>query len=230
QHIYSSWPDGKHLVIWEPVGFGGFGHVFKARHKDWGFDVAIKIPHRYINLSILYLYLPGTKQMFAKSLCEEVNHMQKASCQFYMRRGSVQSLMSKLSGPQPWPLVFRLAHQVAQGMNFLHTMNLMHHDLKPSNVLLNDDLNAKVIADFGLSRVSTSVSNSNGGTKAEIGGSYKYMPPEAFETSYKPVRAFDRYSYGILLWSIVTGKEPYPSMCILFYCPSFFLDLKSVIH
>lgn len=108
-----------------------------------------------------------------KALCEEVNHMQKASCQFvlrvygdylgslpfgptttmrqgivmeYMRRGSVQSLMTKLSGPQPWPLVFRLAHQVAQGMNFLHTMNLMHHDLKPSNVLLNDDLNAKVVA------------------------------------------------------------------------------------
>lgn len=53
---------------WEPVGFGGFGHVFKARHKDWGFDVAIKIPHRYVNLSILYLYLPGTKQMFAKCI------------------------------------------------------------------------------------------------------------------------------------------------------------------
>ena len=99
--------------------------------------------------------------------------MQKASCQFvlrvygnylgslpfqpmttmqqgivmeYMGRGSVQSLMSKLSDPQPWPLVFRLAHQVAQGMNFLHSMDLMHQDLKPSNVLLNDDLNAKVVA------------------------------------------------------------------------------------
>lgn len=33
------------LEQWEPVGSGGFGEVFKARHKDWGFDVAIKIPH-----------------------------------------------------------------------------------------------------------------------------------------------------------------------------------------
>ncbi len=105
-----------------------------------------------------------------RALYEEANHMEKASCEFvlmlygiyrgcppvggssmqqgivmqFMERGSVQSLLNDLSGPPPWPLVFRLAHQVALGMNFLHSRKLMHHDLKPSNVLLNDDLNAKV--------------------------------------------------------------------------------------
>lgn len=103
---------------------------------------------------------------------KEADHMEKVSCEFvlrvyglyegymaagqtqmrhgivmeYMRRGSIQSLWNDLSGPPPWPLAFRLAHQVALGMNFLHSRNLMHHDLKPSNVLLNDDLNAKVVA------------------------------------------------------------------------------------
>lgn len=167
--------------------------------------------------------------------------MEKASCEFVLRvygiyqgtekqgivmelmeRGSVQSLLNDLSGPPAWPLAFRLAHQVALGMNFLHSRNLMHQDLKPSNILLNDALNAKVgghkktvlfifdlnlnqlilcnvfllplqVADFGLSRVSTSVLNSNRERKGESGGSYKYMPPEAFETSYKPVRAYDIY-------------------------------------
>jgi len=61
----------------------------------------------------------------------------------FMEGGSVQSLFN-LRGPRPWPLVFRLSHEVAQGMNFLHTEHLMHLDLKPSNVLLNDNLNAKV--------------------------------------------------------------------------------------
>ena len=105
-----------------------------------------------------------------KALSEEVNHMDKASCEFvlrvygiyegntpfgglsmqkgivmeFMSRGSVQDLLKDLCGPPPWPLAFRLAHQVALGMNFLHSRNLMHHDLKPSNVLLNEDLNAKV--------------------------------------------------------------------------------------
>lgn len=107
-----------------------------------------------------------------KALCKEADHMEKASCEFVLRvygiylgcppvgvtpmqqgivmefmgRGSIQSLLNDLSGPPPWPLAFRLTHQVALGMNFLHSRNLMHHDLKPSNVLLNDDLNAKVVA------------------------------------------------------------------------------------
>ncbi|XP_041795546.1 ankyrin repeat and protein kinase domain-containing protein 1-like isoform X2 [Chelmon rostratus] len=214
------------LDKWESVGCGGFGHVYRARHKDWGFDVAIKILR------------DGARPLVPteRALCEEAGHMEKASCEFVLRvygiyqgcppvagapmqqgivmefmgKGSVQSLMNDLSGPPQWPLAFRLAHQVALGMNFLHSRNLMHHDLKPSNVLLNDDLNAK-LADFGLSRVSSSALNSNREIKGQTGGSYKYMPPEAFEASYEPVRAFDRYSYGILLWSILTGKEPYPA-------------------
>lgn len=178
---------------------------------------------------------------------DEAIHMEKASCEFVLRvfgsylgcppfgskplqqgivmefmgRGSVRSLLNDLSGPPPWPLAFRLAHQVALGMNFLHSRTLLHQDLKPSNVLLSDELNAKVaaaiftasvcnrykhdsavfcdishlpfqLADFGLSQVSTSVLH-NPETKGEFGGSYKYMPPEAFEASYEPVRAFDRY-------------------------------------
>lgn len=63
----------------------------------------------------------------------------------FMERGSVQSLLTALSGPPPWPLAFRIAHQIALGMNFLHARELMHHDLHPNNVLLDEDLNAKVV-------------------------------------------------------------------------------------
>lgn len=211
---------------WGFIGSGGFGHVYKARHKDWGFDVAIKILRDDVSLQ---------KE---RALSAEANFMETASCEFvlrvygiyqgpvqghplrqgivmdFMEKGSVQSLLEDLGSPPPWPLAFRLAHEVALGMNFLHSKNLMHQDLKPSNVLLNDDLKAK-LADFGLCRVSTSVSGKNKETAGGDGGSYKYMPPEAFNISYEPVRSFDYYSYGILLWSILTGKEPYsgPAVC-----------------
>ncbi|XP_034071616.1 ankyrin repeat and protein kinase domain-containing protein 1-like isoform X2 [Gymnodraco acuticeps] len=208
---------------WEFVSSGGFGQVFKARQKDLGIDVAIKIPHDGNSSSMI--------------LRDEAKYMDMASFKFvvrlyamyqgcppgkgpftqhqgivmeFMEGGSVQSLQEYLRGPPRWPLVFRLSHEVAQGMNFIHKENLMHQDLKPSNVLLNDYLNAK-IADFGLSRVSASTSNSNKEKTGAIGGSYKYMPPEALESaSYEPVRSFDVYSYGILLWTIATGKDPYP--------------------
>lgn len=63
----------------------------------------------------------------------------------FMERGSLYSLLETLSGPPPWPLVFRLAHQIALGMNYLHCLDppLLHRDLKPQNVMLDKDLNAK---------------------------------------------------------------------------------------
>lgn len=70
--------------------------------------------------------------------------MQEGLVMAFMERGSLQSLFDKLHDPLLWPLVCRLAHQVAVGMNFLHQQDLMHGDLKPCNVLLDDHFNAKV--------------------------------------------------------------------------------------
>lgn len=64
----------------------------------------------------------------------------------YMERGSLADLQLALDTPPPWPLAFRIIYQIALGMNFLHQLSppLLHLDLKPSNVLLDDSLNAKV--------------------------------------------------------------------------------------
>lgn len=64
----------------------------------------------------------------------------------YMERGSLADLQEVLKGPPLWPLAFRIINQIALGMNFLHQLNppILHLDLKPSNVLLDDSLNAKV--------------------------------------------------------------------------------------
>lgn len=64
----------------------------------------------------------------------------------YMERGSLADLQLVLKGPPPWPLTFRIINQIALGMNFLHQLDppILHLDLKPSNVLLDDSLNAKV--------------------------------------------------------------------------------------
>lgn len=69
--------------------------------------------------------------------------MQMGIVMEFMERGTLRSLLQ--FGRPPWPLAFRLAHQVALGMNFLHKIaRLLHTDLKPSNVLLDQSLNAKV--------------------------------------------------------------------------------------
>ncbi|XP_031166296.2 receptor-interacting serine/threonine-protein kinase 3-like [Sander lucioperca] len=199
------------LGDWEEIGSGGFGRIYKARHHQWGFDVAIK------------LLLQGERT--EKSLLHEIEMMRQGTSPYvmavrgvfkgrkpfsggstqlglvmeFMERGSLASLQEALDEPPPWPLVFRLAHQVALGINFLHSLPhpVLHQDLKPQNVLLDDSLTAK-LTDFGLARISCSVSQVSKGDGPQ-GGTINYMPPEAFEASYKPSRASDIYRYKSML-------------------------------
>ncbi|XP_045553050.1 receptor-interacting serine/threonine-protein kinase 3 isoform X2 [Salmo salar] len=213
------------LENWKVIGAGGFGQVHKARHVVWGLDVAIKLlqcddgaslhneaemmrkgaSHHVIRILGVYKDCPPT--------CGP--SIQLGLVMEFMERGDAGIPPGHPLSPSTFspPLAYRLAHQIALGMNFLHCLipPLLHQDLKPNNVLLDDYLNAK-LADFGLAKVSHSVNKMSKEFPGKAGGTSSYMPPEALENvSYKPIRAFDIYSYGILLWSIITGQsKPYP--------------------
>ncbi|KAJ8382518.1 hypothetical protein SKAU_G00032960 [Synaphobranchus kaupii] len=206
------------LQSWSVIGSGGFGQIYKAKHKVLRIEVAIKLLHHDDGGSLLkeaeFMRQGGSPyvvQVFG--VYRGVPPGRGSSPQMglvmeLVERGSVESLMQRLKGPPPWPLAFRLAHEVALGMNFLHHLSppLLHLDLKPSNVLLDYGFRAK-LTDFGLARLMRSISSVGG--QGEEGGTLSYMPPEAFELSYKHTPASDSYSYAILLWSIITGRQPY---------------------
>lgn len=200
----------------EFVGKGGFGVVFRAHHKTWNLDVAVKIVNSkkisrevkaMVNLrnENILLLLGVTEDLQWDYVCGQ------ALVTRYMENGSLSGLLQPTC-PRPWPLLCRLLQEVVLGMCYLHSLNplLLHRDLKPSNVLLDPELHAK-LADFGLSTFqggSQSESGLGSGESRDSGGTLAYLAPELLDNvNTKASEASDIYSFGILMWSVLAGRE-----------------------
>jgi len=97
--------------------------------------------------------------------------------------------------------------KASTGVNWLHQMNpvILHLDLKPANILLDDHFRAK-IADFGLSQI---VSKDDKSRFLKMGGTPLYMPPEMFATPPIPSTKCDVYAFGIIIWELLIERIPY---------------------
>jgi serine/threonine protein kinase len=120
----------------------------------------------------------------------------------YVPNGSLSDALSQSLLTPSQKSVIALA--IAHGMNFLHRQNVMHRDLKPMNILLDSRWLPK-ICDFGISRFVAAEGASK--VTAQI-GTAAWMAPEMFEsTTYD--KQVDVYSFGMLLWAMLTEKEPF---------------------
>ncbi|XP_033699059.1 receptor-interacting serine/threonine-protein kinase 2 isoform X2 [Tursiops truncatus] len=133
----------------------------------------------------------------------------------YMPNGSLNELLHRKNEypDVPWPLRFRILHEIALGVNYLHNMNppLLHHDLKTQNILLDNEFHVK-IADFGLSKWRMmSLSQSRNSKSAPEGGTIIYMPPENYEPGQKSRATIkhDIYSYAVITWEVLSRKQPF---------------------
>ncbi|XP_043914478.1 receptor-interacting serine/threonine-protein kinase 2-like [Protopterus annectens] len=212
------------ITIQEFLALGGFGYVYKGKHEEWGITVAVKVlqeptgKHNQQDLikeakimnDVRFDYILRLYGIYQKP--EELG-FRLGLVMEYMENGSLFSVTRHIR-PLPRTLQFRILYEVALGMNYLHGLKppVLHLDLKPSNILLDESFHVK-LTDFGLSEWKKFSTRTKSSPSSLIGGTWPYMPPEAFgNLNYKPDEAYDNYSYGILMWSVLTGEEPYSNV------------------
>ncbi|KOM54111.1 hypothetical protein LR48_Vigan10g000300 [Vigna angularis] len=124
----------------------------------------------------------------------------------YAKGGSVrQFLMKRQNRSVPLKLAVKQALDVARGMAYVHGLGLIHRDLKSDNLLIFGDKSIK-IADFGVARIEVLTEGMTPET-----GTYRWMAPEMIQ--HRPyTQKVDVYSFGIVLWELITGMLPFQNM------------------
>ncbi|KAF2073936.1 hypothetical protein CYY_004760 [Polysphondylium violaceum] len=119
----------------------------------------------------------------------------------YLPTGNLFDLIHSREQKLDSALILQFAFDIARGMQHLHTRNIIHRDLKSSNLLLDKHFNIK-IADLGIAR-ETSFTQ----TMTTI-GTVAWTAPEILRHESYNQKA-DVYSFGIVIWELLTGQEPY---------------------
>ena len=195
------------------LGQGGFGVVYKGVYNDK--PVAIKQLNAGLSKDALQELKREAEIMFQLSFTSD--HIVKviriclespyALVMELMPKGSLYDLLR--NGQElPWPVRFQIALDAAWGLKDLHAHKILHRDLKSPNILLGYGLRAK-LADFGLAKVKHEInSQSLVATKGQA-GTLLWMAPELFDDEPLMTTASDVYSFGMVLWELVTRMLPY---------------------
>ncbi len=108
----------------------------------------------------------------------------------------------------PSDRAFALFHQMAAAVEHAHRRGVLHRDLKPGNILIDEDNNVKV-ADFGLARpIAERTQRLSVTQTGTIAGTAEYLPPEAYLADYRPAVSGDVYALGVILYDMLTGAPP----------------------
>ena len=195
------------------AGTGGMSSVYKARDAVLERTVAIKILHEHFSDDPEYVErfrreARALAQLNHPNIVTVIDRGEFEGRQFivfeHVDGETLKSLVER-EGALPVDRAISLVHQVARGLAFAHEHGVVHRDVKPQNVLIDDDGAAKV-TDFGIAR---SIDPSDGLTETgTLLGTSEYIAPEQASGQRVDERS-DQYSLAAVLFELLTGEPPY---------------------
>ncbi|KAK6918354.1 Protein kinase domain [Dillenia turbinata] len=199
------------------IGQGGFGIVYKGRLED-GSVVAIKRAKKVLGNMLGDKQFRSEIQMLARvehlNLVRFYGYLEHEDERIvvveYVPNGTLREHLDCMQG-SILDLAARLdiAIDVAHAITYLHMYTdhpIIHRDIKSSNILITDNLRAKV-ADFGFARLAADRDSGATHVSTQVKGTAGYLDPDYLKT-YQLTEKSDVYSFGVLLVELVTGRRP----------------------
>jgi len=199
------------IELIEEIGNGGTASVIKGVDLNNGKLVAVKvlwknlfkseeIKERFIFEANQYLYLEHP------SIVKLSDFIKKDEGYYlvmeYIDGQNLEDYINKVTGPIPEKRAIEMMSEILDAVGYAHKNNILHLDLKPANIMINQNGKIKLL-DFGISKNNSEASN------GQIVGSPFYMSPE--QISGKNIdKQSDIYALGITLFQMLTGSTPFP--------------------
>src|SRR5215212_1761658 len=195
------------------IGSGGMGIVLKAHDSELNRPIAIKLLSPHLS------HVGAARERFAREgrAAAAVVHEHVVAIYNVEADGTLpflimqyvpgRSLQARVDedGPLSVEEILRIGLQAAAGLAAAHAQGLVHRDVKPSNILLEDTVERAVLTDFGLARAIDDASLTQTGI---ITGTPSYMSPEQ-ATGVEIDARSDLFSLGAVLYFMATGRPPF---------------------
>lgn len=203
--------------ILRPLGEGGMGKVYLARHPDSREEVAIKVlpPRKAAEEEQALLRFRREMELSGRvrhpNLALMLGDGEEQGVHFmvleYVPGESLfQAVKGERGGPLRVPDVARLFLQVAEGLGAAHSAGLVHRDVKPSNIMITPEGDVRVL-DLGLARA---VEEDRPLTRTDtIVGTLDYASPEQLVNAASADRRSDLYSLGCTMYFALAGRPPF---------------------
>lgn len=206
------------ITYHEQIGHGSDGEVFRVTWKSKDGDVEaaakkIKIPSDSSHIQQLRFEVKVAETFNHENVIKYYGHIITESHVIiiteYAAKGSLFGYLKKLRNDGRSRLtsaqIHRWASHAAHGIQYLRKADLVHRDIKSPNFLIMADDTLK-LCDFGLTKYLPNTKSTYSGK-----GTFRWLAPEVWKDLKLSPKA-DVFAFGIVLWELVTGEEPYEGM------------------